>query len=62
MVKIFGLFRISGPQKVWILIMGNAFPPKVSFVQVFDLKVRPPFQREDGPSVFIPLPLPLPLS
>ena len=44
MVKIYGLFRYtaSGAPKIWVLIMGNTFPPGVRIDSVFDLKGRPP--------------------
>lgn len=43
MVKIYGLFRFQYEgkgDKVWILIMGNTFPPGVKVDEVYDLKGR----------------------
>jgi len=43
-VKIYGLFRIKEgiSTKMWILIMGNSFPPGLKMSEEYDLKGRPP--------------------
>eukprot|EP01125_Pyxidicula_operculata_P015850 TRINITY_DN53_c2_g1_i1.p1 TRINITY_DN53_c2_g1~~TRINITY_DN53_c2_g1_i1.p1 ORF type:complete len:788 (-),score=275.37 TRINITY_DN53_c2_g1_i1:102-2465(-) len=47
LVKIYGLFRVSYTNKIWVLIMGNTFPPQVKMDQIFDLKGRKPKPGKD---------------
>jgi hypothetical protein len=45
-MRLLGLHRISfdsgGSGKVWVLVLGNVFPPKVTFDEIYDLKGRIP--------------------
>lgn len=45
-MRLLGLHRISyasgGDGKTWVLVMGNIFPPRVVFDEIYDLKGRIP--------------------
>jgi len=42
LVKIYGLWRIKdyGRDELWVIVMGNAFPPAIKLDSVYDLKGR----------------------